>query len=73
MPFEEQQFELLWAEGGAYIMGVEQALKQWKPFIKANGYLVIGDLVWLSDNQSQEAVAVLATELSRYDHQQATN
>lgn len=36
--------------------GVEQALKQWKPFIKAHGYLVISDLVWLADNPSQEAV-----------------
>ncbi|KJG01085.1 MerR family transcriptional regulator [Photobacterium angustum] len=56
MPFEGQCFDMLWAEGSAYIMGVEQALKQWKPFIKAHGYLVISDLVWLADNPSQEAV-----------------
>lgn len=56
MPFEGQRFDMLWAEGSAYIMGVEQALKQWKPFIKAHGYLVISDLVWLADNPSQEVV-----------------
>ncbi|PSV35088.1 methyltransferase [Photobacterium sp. GB-27] len=56
MPFEAQQFDLLWAEGSAYIMGVEQALKQWKSLIKTHGYLVISDLVWLTDNPSQEAV-----------------
>ncbi|MBP2699638.1 MerR family transcriptional regulator [Photobacterium lucens] len=56
MPFEAQRFDVLWAEGSAYIMGVEQALKQWQPLIKANGYLVISDLVWLTDSPSQEAV-----------------
>lgn len=55
LPFTEQQFDVIWSEGSAYIMGVQQALKSWKPFIKAEGYLVISDLVWLTDSPDDEA------------------
>ncbi|ABZ75562.1 transcriptional regulator, MerR family [Shewanella halifaxensis HAW-EB4] len=54
LPFERDQFDVIWCEGGAYIMGVEQALKDWKPYIKAQGYLVLSDLVWSSDNPCDE-------------------
>ncbi|GIU22384.1 MerR family transcriptional regulator [Shewanella schlegeliana] len=54
LPFEPCQFDVIWCEGGAYIMGVEQALKDWKPYIKAQGYLVLSDLVWSSDTPSDE-------------------
>ncbi|WP_264877589.1 MerR family transcriptional regulator [Vibrio agarivorans] len=50
LPFAANSFDLLWAEGCVYIMGFEAALAAWKPFIKAGGYLVVSDLVWLTDN-----------------------
>ena len=56
LPFEEASFDLVWAEGSAYIMGVEQALKQWKLLLKSNGFMVVSDLVWLTDSPSNEAV-----------------
>ncbi|SMY33758.1 Demethylrebeccamycin-D-glucose O-methyltransferase [Photobacterium malacitanum] len=55
MPFEEQQFDVIWAEGSAYIMGVNNALKQWQRFLKPHGYVVISDLVWLTETPSIEA------------------
>ncbi|MDA0149814.1 MerR family transcriptional regulator [Vibrio sp. LaRot3] len=55
MPFEAELFDVLWSEGSAYIMGFEQALQQWRQFIKSDGYLVVSDLVWLTDQRSQEA------------------
>lgn len=54
MPFEEQQFDVIWAEGSAYIMGVNNALKQWQRFLKPHGYVVISDLVWLTETPSIE-------------------
>jgi cyclopropane fatty-acyl-phospholipid synthase-like methyltransferase len=55
LPFTPSSFDLIWSEGSAYIMGVEQALKQWQPLLKANGCMVISDLVWLTDNPSPAA------------------
>ncbi|MGS0681300.1 MerR family transcriptional regulator [Shewanella sp. 125m-7] len=54
MPFTKAEFNVIWSEGSAYIMGVEQAFKNWKPLLKPQGYLVISDLVWSTDTPSDE-------------------
>lgn len=56
LPFEQGQFDPIWSEGSAYIMGIKQALKSWKPFLKHDGYLVISDLIWLTNNPDVEAI-----------------
>lgn len=55
LPFDNSSFDLIWAEGCAYIMGVKNALSKWKPLLKDGGILVLSDLVWLTNNPSQEA------------------
>ncbi|ABV86265.1 MerR family transcriptional regulator [Shewanella pealeana] len=55
LPFEQHQFDVIWCEGGAYIMGVEQAFNDWKSLLKPEGYLVISDLVWATDKPSGES------------------
>lgn len=62
LPFAPASFDLIWAEGSAYIMGVEQALSCWQPLLRDNGYMVISDLVWLSANPSPQAQAFWAGE-----------
>ena len=49
-----EEFNLVWAEGSAYIMGIKQALSEWQKVIKPNGYLVLTDLIWLTDKRSKE-------------------
>ena len=46
IPFPDAHFELLWAEGSAYIMGFEAALNAWRRLLEPNGHLVVSDLVW---------------------------
>lgn len=53
LPFSEGEFNLIWAEASAYVMGVENALKTWKPLLKHSGYLVFSDLVLTSETPSQ--------------------
>lgn len=55
LPFASNTFDLIWCEASAYIMGFEQALQQWRPLLKDNGYLVISDLLWLTRQPSAEA------------------
>ncbi|MDX2320780.1 MAG: methyltransferase domain-containing protein, partial [Moritella sp.] len=56
LPFKEPSFDLLWAESSAYIMGVTNALSQWKPLLNDDGMLMLSDLVWLSDTPNEEAI-----------------
>ncbi len=53
LDFPDNSFDLLWAEGSAYFVGIENALKQWKRLIRDNGYLFISDAVWLTDKPSK--------------------
>ncbi len=55
LPFADKEFDVIWAEGSAYIMGVEQALTQWQPYVSTNGYLVFSDLIWLTDKPDKTA------------------
>ncbi|NLS12180.1 methyltransferase domain-containing protein [Vibrio sp. SM6] len=54
LPFVSPSFDLIWAEGCAYIMGVEAALKQWRPLLHDEGVLVLSDLVWCENNPSAD-------------------
>lgn len=57
MPFDTKSFDLIWSEGSAYIMGVKNALKAWKPLLSEDGVLVVSDLVWSTDKPSESALS----------------
>ena len=39
--------DLIWCEGAAYIMGVENALRAWKPLLAPGGKMALSEAVWL--------------------------
>ena len=43
MKFPDESFDIIWAEGSMHIIGFERGLKEWKRFIKTNGFLVVHD------------------------------
>ncbi|PKL60238.1 MAG: SAM-dependent methyltransferase, partial [Methanomicrobiales archaeon HGW-Methanomicrobiales-4] len=49
-----KSFDIIWAEGCAFIMGIPSALKNWKKFLKPDGFLIFSDLVWFTDSPSEE-------------------
>jgi len=52
LPFDNNSFDLIWSEASAYIMGVENALAQWKPLLTDDGVMVFSELVLLSTTPS---------------------
>lgn len=62
LPFDPESFDLIWAEGSAYIMGIEKALAAWKPLLKRGGFLAFTELVWLSDDRKKEAADFFGRE-----------
>ncbi len=59
---EEESVDLIWAEGSAYIMGFENALKSWRGFLKDNGAIVVSELCWLTDDPPDEVQEFWAKE-----------
>ncbi len=54
LPFEDEQFDLIWSEGSIYIMGFEKGLIQWKRFLKPGGYQVASEMTWLRKDIPKE-------------------
>ncbi len=54
LPFEKEQFDLIWSEGAIFIIGFENGLKTWKPFVKKGGFMVVSDAAWFDPNPPQE-------------------
>jgi SAM-dependent methyltransferase len=47
--------DLIWCEGAAYIIGVEAALRAWKPLLKPAGRLALTEVVWLRPDPPEAA------------------
>ncbi len=50
LPFPPASFDLIWAEGSAYIMEFGNALRQWRSLLKRPGYLAATEVSWLRDD-----------------------
>jgi SAM-dependent methyltransferase len=47
LKFEPGIFDLIWCEGAAYIMGVDNALNAWRPLLGPGGKVAFTEPVWL--------------------------
>ena len=56
LDFVPASFDLIWCEGAAYIMGVGEALRAWRPLLKAGGRIALTDAVWLQDDPPPRVV-----------------
>lgn len=54
MPFEDQEFDVIWSEGAIYTIGFENGIRQWNRFLKKDGYLAVSEISWLTDLRPKE-------------------
>ena len=45
MDFPDGSIDIIWAEGSTWIIGFERGLREWRRFLKPNGFLVVHDEV----------------------------
>jgi len=55
-------FDLIWAEGSAYSIGFENALRRWQPLLRPGGCLVATELVWFVAEPDERTRAFFADE-----------
>ena len=46
--------DLVWCEGAVYNLGVTEALRRWRPVLRAGGCIGFSDAVWLEDRPADE-------------------
>jgi hypothetical protein len=62
MTIAPETFDLIWAEGSAYIMGFTKAVAAWRPLLKRGGFLAVTELVWLTEDKPVEAAEFFRQE-----------
>ena len=48
LPFADETFDAIWAEGAVYNIGFAAGVKAWRRFLKPSGILALSDLTWLT-------------------------
>jgi ubiquinone/menaquinone biosynthesis C-methylase UbiE len=43
MDFKKESFDIIWSEGAVFVIGFENSIKNWRKFLKPNGFLVLHD------------------------------
>jgi len=54
LPFDNEEFDILWSEGAIYNIGFETGLKIWKRFLKTDGYIAVSEITWKTKNRPKE-------------------
>ncbi len=54
LPFQDEAFDVLWAEGSIYNTGFEDGIREWRRFLKPGGKLVVSEMTWLGGRPPQE-------------------
>lgn len=54
LPFEDEEYDILWSEGAIYNIGFENGIRSWKRYLKPGGCLAVSEITWLTDERPAE-------------------
>lgn len=54
LPFDDEEYDVIWSEGAIYNIGFEKGIKDWKHFLKPEGLLVASEITWITDTRPSE-------------------
>ena len=51
LPFRDEEFDIIWAEGSIYNIGFGRGLTEWRRFLKPGGVIAVTECSWLSPSR----------------------
>ena len=54
LPFQKEEFDLIWSEGAIDNIGFEKGLNYWNSFLKKGGYIAVTCASWFTDQRPAE-------------------
>lgn len=54
LPFEEEEFDVIWSEGAIYNMGFQKGVTDWKRYLKTGGLLIASEISWITNTRPSE-------------------
>ncbi len=52
--FNNEELDIIWAEGAIYNIGFENGIKKWKDYLKVGGYLAVSEITWITNSRPKE-------------------
>ena len=53
LAFAPESLDVIWAEGAIYNIGFSRGIREWRPLLKKDGYLVVSEISWLTPERPQ--------------------
>ena len=54
LPFAPASLDMIWCEGAIYNIGFQHGINLWRQYLKQNGWLVVSDAVWFTEERPEE-------------------
>lgn len=54
LPFEAEEFDVIWSEGAIYNIGFQKGVADWKRYLKPGGVLVVSEISWITNTRPPE-------------------
>ncbi len=54
LPFENEEFDIIWSEGAIYNIGFERGVIDWYRYLKAGGLLIVSEITWITSSRPSE-------------------
>lgn len=67
LPFEKEQFDIIWSEGAIYNIGFEAGISKWKEYLKTGGYIAVSEITWLTSSRPDEINEFWSKEYPQID------
>lgn len=67
LPFEKEEFDIIWSEGAVYNIGFKNGINYWKSFLKPGGILAVSELSWITNSRPKDLEDFWNGEYSEMD------
>ncbi|MEE4249925.1 MAG: methyltransferase domain-containing protein [Alcanivoracaceae bacterium] len=54
LPFNEEEFDVIWSEGAIYNIGFQRGIVDWRRYLKPDGLLIVSEITWTTSSRPSE-------------------
>lgn len=54
LPFDDEEYDVIWSEGAIYNIGFEKGVKDWNRYLKVGGVLVVSEITWITASRPSQ-------------------
>jgi len=67
LPFDDEEYDVIWSEGAIYNMGFKKGVEDWRRFLKPGGFLVVSEITWTTSERPFELQKYWESEYPEID------